>query len=202
MITGLVRGGEARIRLTVRGPRGREEQVEAVVDTGYTAWLTLLRPAVAALGKAPAAGRRPRDQRGNERHGFRISPFFPFIGRDGLAPAGSGSTSLDEEAARIAKESEAAGKAAGKAGATVLGVGLVTFIVLAVISFLFQLLPVFIAAMRGHPNTLAIAALSILLGWTCIGWIIALIWSLTAAAGHGSYYDHDRESDRNRRRRR
>ncbi len=41
MITGVVQAREARIRLTVRGPRRREQEIEAVIDTGYTAWLTL-----------------------------------------------------------------------------------------------------------------------------------------------------------------
>jgi clan AA aspartic protease len=40
MITGRVQGREARIRLTVRGPR-KARKIEAVIDTGYTASLTL-----------------------------------------------------------------------------------------------------------------------------------------------------------------
>jgi clan AA aspartic protease len=49
MRTGVVRAGEARIRLRVRGPRGRGLKVEAVIDTGYTAWLTLPPALIAAL---------------------------------------------------------------------------------------------------------------------------------------------------------
>ncbi len=41
MIVGIVRGREALIRLTIRGFRGREQEIEAVVDSGYTGWLTL-----------------------------------------------------------------------------------------------------------------------------------------------------------------
>jgi ABC-type transport system involved in cytochrome c biogenesis permease component len=41
-------------------------------------------------------------------------------------------------------------------------------------------LPTFIALARHHHNSLAIFALNLLLGWTGIGWIAALIWSLTA----------------------
>src|SRR5262249_26267845 len=37
-------------RLKVKGPRGREQEVEAVIDTGYTASLTLPPALVAALG--------------------------------------------------------------------------------------------------------------------------------------------------------
>jgi clan AA aspartic protease len=50
MITGVVQSDEARIRLTVRGPRGREQEVEAIIDTGYTASLTLPPSVIAVLG--------------------------------------------------------------------------------------------------------------------------------------------------------
>lgn len=38
-------------------------------------------------------------------------------------------------------------------------------------------LPPIVAARRGHPNTLPILLLSILLGWTLIGWALALVWA-------------------------
>src|SRR5262249_55012964 len=50
MITGIVKADEARIRLTVRGPHGAEQVIDAVVDTGYTAWLTLPPDLIVALG--------------------------------------------------------------------------------------------------------------------------------------------------------
>lgn len=50
MITGVVQSDEARIRLKVKGLRGREQEVEAVIDTGYTASLTLPPAVIAALG--------------------------------------------------------------------------------------------------------------------------------------------------------
>jgi clan AA aspartic protease len=50
MITGVVQSDEARIRLIVRGPHGREQEVEAIIDSGYTASLTLPPAVVAALG--------------------------------------------------------------------------------------------------------------------------------------------------------
>jgi len=49
MIVGIVRGREALIRLTVRGFRGRQQEIEAVVDSGYTGWLTLPSAIIAAL---------------------------------------------------------------------------------------------------------------------------------------------------------
>ena len=50
MITGVANSSEGRIRITVRGSRGREQEVEAIVDTGYTASLTLPPALIAALG--------------------------------------------------------------------------------------------------------------------------------------------------------
>ena len=51
-----------------------------------------------------------------------------------------------------------------------------------VILFLLALyfLPAIIAALRGKTNTMAIFALNLFLGWTLIGWIVSLVWSLTA----------------------
>ena len=52
MIVGIVRGREPLIRLTIRGFRGRQQEIEAVVDSGYTGWLTLPPTAIAALSLA------------------------------------------------------------------------------------------------------------------------------------------------------
>jgi clan AA aspartic protease len=49
MITGSVTAGEARIRLRIYGPRGRQREIEAVIDTGYTGWLTLPRAEITTL---------------------------------------------------------------------------------------------------------------------------------------------------------
>ena len=50
MITGAVKSDEARIRLTVKGWRGREQEVEAVIDSGFTGALTLPPALIATLG--------------------------------------------------------------------------------------------------------------------------------------------------------
>ena len=50
MITGAVKSDEARIRLKVRGRRGREHEVEAVIDSGYTGALTLSPALITRLG--------------------------------------------------------------------------------------------------------------------------------------------------------
>lgn len=50
MITGTVKSEEGCIRLKVVGPRGRSQEIEAVVDTGYSEFLTLPPSVVASLG--------------------------------------------------------------------------------------------------------------------------------------------------------
>jgi hypothetical protein len=55
-------------------------------------------------------------------------------------------------------------------------VGIVVGVV--VVSLGVTLLPVVIAIWRGHPDTLAISLVAIFLGWTFLGWFIALIWSV------------------------
>ncbi len=50
-----------------------------------------------------------------------------------------------------------------------------TIVVLAV-----YFLPGIVAVERKHPQATAIFALNLLLGWTILGWIAALVWSLTA----------------------
>ena len=50
MITGMVQSGEGRIRLKVKGIRGREQEIKAVIDTGYTGSLTLPPALIAELG--------------------------------------------------------------------------------------------------------------------------------------------------------
>ena len=41
-------------------------------------------------------------------------------------------------------------------------------------------LPTVVAGMRGHHQGGAIFLLNLLLGWTFLGWVIALVWSATA----------------------
>lgn len=45
---------------------------------------------------------------------------------------------------------------------------------------LLYLVPTVIASMRRHPNAGAIMLLNVLLGWTLLGWVVALVWSVTA----------------------
>ena len=47
-------------------------------------------------------------------------------------------------------------------------------------------IPAIVAGSRGHPNSGAISALNLLLGWTFVGWVAAFVWSLTAITGQQS----------------
>lgn len=49
------------------------------------------------------------------------------------------------------------------------------------LSALFYFMPTVIALARSHHNGFAIFLTNLLLGWTLIGWVIALIWSVTAS---------------------
>jgi predicted aspartyl protease len=51
MISGEVNAyREAVVRLPVRSPRGREQAIEAIVDTGFNGYLTLPPDVIAELG--------------------------------------------------------------------------------------------------------------------------------------------------------
>lgn len=41
-------------------------------------------------------------------------------------------------------------------------------------------LPTIVASGRHHANTAAIFALNLLTGWTGLGWVAAMVWSLTS----------------------
>jgi hypothetical protein len=47
------------------------------------------------------------------------------------------------------------------------------------ISFVVYFLPAIIAGRRKHPNATAITVLNLILGWTLLGWVVALVWALT-----------------------
>ncbi len=46
--------------------------------------------------------------------------------------------------------------------------------------------PALISGRRKHPQANSIFALNLLLGWTILGWIGALVWSLTAVRRESS----------------
>lgn len=45
-------------------------------------------------------------------------------------------------------------------------------------------LPLIVAWLRGHHNKVSISLLNLLLGWTGIGWLVALVWSASAISKH------------------
>lgn len=51
--------------------------------------------------------------------------------------------------------------------------------VLAIGSAVLVFLPVLVAAVRGHNNGIPILLVTLFLGWTGIGWFVALIWAFT-----------------------
>jgi hypothetical protein len=56
----------------------------------------------------------------------------------------------------------------------------VTVVIVSVVVLIIYFVPYQIAAGRGHLNKIPILVLNILLGWTLVGWVAALVWSLTA----------------------
>jgi hypothetical protein len=55
-------------------------------------------------------------------------------------------------------------------------------VVLALV-LLIYFVPWIVAHNRDHPSTGGIVALNLLLGWTFLGWVIALVWALSGARG-------------------
>jgi hypothetical protein len=51
-------------------------------------------------------------------------------------------------------------------------------VVLGAAAALVTFAPAALALLRGHRSTLAIFAVCLFFGWTCVGWVVALIWSL------------------------
>lgn len=47
-------------------------------------------------------------------------------------------------------------------------------------------LPLIVASIRQHPSAVAISALNLLAGWTLIGWVVALVWSLNAVTSNSA----------------
>jgi hypothetical protein len=64
---------------------------------------------------------------------------------------------------------------------------IVVFLIMCLLGLVFYFLPTVIAVLRGHPNVMPIFLVNFLLGWICLGWIIALIWSVTAIDSNKHY---------------
>lgn len=68
-----------------------------------------------------------------------------------------------------------------------IGMSLLFFIFLLFLYFI----PSFVAFNRKHQSKLAILALNIFLGWTFIGWVISLVWSLSGTTGNTDSIKHN-----------
>lgn len=56
----------------------------------------------------------------------------------------------------------------------------IVFVIAVIIGILvLYFIPTIIAFFRQHNNKLAIFLLNLFLGWTLLGWVIALVWSVT-----------------------
>ena len=53
-------------------------------------------------------------------------------------------------------------------------------IVVILLILLVYFLPSLVATLRHHRNGLAIFVFNLLLGWTCLFWVLALVWSVTS----------------------
>ena len=47
-----------------------------------------------------------------------------------------------------------------------------------IIAILLYFLPAIVADSRDHQNKIAVCALNLLLGWTFVGWVVAMVWAL------------------------
>lgn len=73
-------------------------------------------------------------------------------------------------------------EAGGAAGiATMAGASILLWLLLFVVCVVLYFLPSAIAARRNHRNLVALFAANLLLGWTFLGWVGCLIWSLIRA---------------------
>jgi hypothetical protein len=57
----------------------------------------------------------------------------------------------------------------------------VTLLILVALCLLVYFLPAIVAKEREHPNATAITVLNLILGWTLLGWVAALVWALTVS---------------------
>jgi len=54
-----------------------------------------------------------------------------------------------------------------------------TTLLLLIIGICFYFLPAIVASHRKHKNATAIFLTNLFLGWTFIGWVVALVWAFT-----------------------
>lgn len=67
--------------------------------------------------------------------------------------------------------------ASTQSSGSIFGILGVFSIIVILIIILLYFLPSFIGFRRNHPNKVSILILNIFLGWSFLGWVIALIWA-------------------------
>jgi hypothetical protein len=70
--------------------------------------------------------------------------------------------------------------AAQSSDTSAMAVGGVVWILLTVLGLVFYFLPTIIAIVREHPNVAPIVVINVLLGWTLVGYAVALAWAFLA----------------------
>jgi Superinfection immunity protein len=80
--------------------------------------------------------------------------------------------------ARMARETRAANEASGISGGFGDALGGIWLLSLIIGAALLYIVPSWVG--RNKRNSSAIVALNLLLGWTFVGWVVALVWALTS----------------------
>lgn len=53
-------------------------------------------------------------------------------------------------------------------------------VLLFIVGLIFYFIPALNASRRKHTNSVAVFLLNLFLGWTLVGWVVALVWSASA----------------------
>ena len=64
--------------------------------------------------------------------------------------------------------------------------GPIFLLLIMAVSLFFYFIPALVAADRKNPNTTAIFILNLLLGWSLIGWVVALVWACSGESKKGA----------------
>lgn len=55
-------------------------------------------------------------------------------------------------------------------------------LILLALGVCFYFLPSIVASQRSHPSAAGIAVLNLFLGWTLVGWVVALVWAVSSGS--------------------
>jgi hypothetical protein len=78
------------------------------------------------------------------------------------------------------------------------GIGMSNVAIFVIIFWALYFVPILVARRRQHETIAGIAALNILLGWTFIGWVVALVWALSKPPKDPSELKREKEEQRQR----